>query len=165
MKYSFQKFYWGTDKHTSVLFRPFSNIPKNLTPTVSMVFIASADGVLLVKASRGWGLPGGHIEKGETPVQCAIREVYEEACVKVGSLKLVGGWITKKELQTDDNSAYPDNGAMLLYTANVVRIDPFQPDFETSERKFVNYRDIPKIHDGRSDFYEVSRYVVSEMGY
>lgn len=40
--------------------------------------------VLIVQHSghKGWGFPKGHIEKGETPEQAAVREVEEEVGVK-----------------------------------------------------------------------------------
>ncbi len=44
--------------------------------------------LLLKKATRGvsagkWNGPGGHKEEGETPEQCAIREVLEETGLKI----------------------------------------------------------------------------------
>ena len=40
--------------------------------------------VLLIKHNAGhWGLPKGHIEKGETEVETAIREVKEETNIDV----------------------------------------------------------------------------------
>ncbi len=33
---------------------------------------------LLLRAYRNWDLPKGHIERGETPLEAAIREVREE---------------------------------------------------------------------------------------
>lgn len=34
-----------------------------------------------------WCFPGGHIEKGETPEEAAVREVYEETGVKCKAIK------------------------------------------------------------------------------
>ena len=47
---------------------------------------------LLVRASRdpGWVLPKGHIERGETPEQAAVREVAEEAGISIEITGLAG---------------------------------------------------------------------------
>lgn len=54
-------------------------------PKVGVGVIALRDGkVLLGKrlskshANGKWQFPGGHLEYGETPEQCAVRELYEE---------------------------------------------------------------------------------------
>ena len=36
-----------------------------------------------------WQNPGGHIEQGETPEQCAIREVHEETGIVINPAKLL----------------------------------------------------------------------------
>jgi 8-oxo-dGTP diphosphatase len=37
-----------------------------------------------------WSFPGGHMEWKETPIQCAIRETYEETGLEVTNLKFLG---------------------------------------------------------------------------
>lgn len=52
----------------------------------TLLFILRDGEVLLIHKKRGFGKgkingPGGRIEPGETPRECAIREVQEEVCV------------------------------------------------------------------------------------
>jgi len=52
----------------------------------TLLFVRQADRVLLIRKKRGLGAgkingPGGRLDDGESPLQCAIREVQEELCV------------------------------------------------------------------------------------
>ena len=52
----------------------------------TLLFVRQADRVLLIRKKRGLGAgkingPGGRLDEGESPMQCAIREVQEELCV------------------------------------------------------------------------------------
>jgi 8-oxo-dGTP pyrophosphatase MutT (NUDIX family) len=40
--------------------------------------------------SRGWDIPGGHVEPGEYPEETVRREVYEETGATPGQLYLLG---------------------------------------------------------------------------
>ena len=56
------------------------------TDEATLLFVVEPKRVLLMHKKRGLGAgkvnaPGGRLESGETPEQCAIREVQEELCV------------------------------------------------------------------------------------
>jgi len=55
-----------------------------------------ADRLLLIRKKRGLGAgkingPGGRLDDGESPRQCAIREVQEELCVTPTGVEARGG--------------------------------------------------------------------------
>jgi ADP-ribose pyrophosphatase YjhB (NUDIX family) len=73
---------------------PTAAMPKPITPLVGCdVFVVdAANRVLLVKRSDNgrWALPGGCQDLGETPAECAVREVREETGYDIRITRLLG---------------------------------------------------------------------------
>ena len=54
-----------------------------------------------------WAAPGGHLEFGETPVQCAVRELFEETGIKIPADKFtVVSWT---------NDIFPDKHYITIH--------------------------------------------------
>ncbi len=43
---------------------------------------------LLMKHPRRWDLPKGHVDEGETELQCALRELYEETGISADDIEI-----------------------------------------------------------------------------
>jgi len=61
----------------------------------TLVFVISDGKILLIDKKTGFGKgkvngPGGKLEKGEGPEDCAIRECYEELGIRVRDLRYCG---------------------------------------------------------------------------
>lgn len=61
----------------------------------TLMFIRDRDLVLLIRKKRGLGAgkingPGGRIEPGESPIECAIRETEEELLVTPHNVRAAG---------------------------------------------------------------------------
>ena len=61
----------------------------------TLLFVIKQQEVLLIHKKRGLGAgkinaPGGKLELGETPKQCAIRETIEELCITPINVKSAG---------------------------------------------------------------------------
>lgn len=65
------------------------------TDPATLVFIRQGARVLLIRKKRGLGAgkingPGGRLDPGESPIDCARREVEEELCITPTGLSLAG---------------------------------------------------------------------------
>ncbi len=159
-KYNFPVVYWGVDKSTRAQFAPTDKISENLIVSSCMVCVFNKNGeVLLSKPARGWGLPGGHLEPGETPEECAKREVYEETLVNIENLRLIGTWKIEKVFESEQNRKYPAKTQQLLFVASLDRVDEFVPSHESSDRKLVPIDEIEQYHHNFSSIAEVLRYI------
>lgn len=75
------------------LYQVYSRLTRSATLGVRGLVLNQAGEVLLVEHTyiAGWFLPGGGVERGETTEQAVIRELQEEAGVRViGRPQLVG---------------------------------------------------------------------------
>ena len=66
--------------------------PRNPYPTVDII-IELEKGIVLVRRKnppRGWALPGGFIDYGETAEHAAIREAKEETGLEVRLVRVLG---------------------------------------------------------------------------
>lgn len=65
------------------------------TEVATLLFVIQDEQILLIRKKRGLGAgkisgPGGRIEPGETPAQCAIRETQEELCITPHNVEFCG---------------------------------------------------------------------------
>ena len=63
-----------------------------VVPASAAVILDQAGRVVLIRRGdgRGWSLPGGTMEPGETIDACLVREVWEETGLEVEPVRLVG---------------------------------------------------------------------------
>ncbi|KIL34233.1 ADP-ribose pyrophosphatase [Cohnella kolymensis] len=73
------------------------NPPKHFISAAAIVLNDQNEILLIRGPQRGWEMPGGHVEVGESLAQAAIRETKEEAGVDIEIIRFCGIFQNVKE--------------------------------------------------------------------
>jgi 8-oxo-dGTP pyrophosphatase MutT (NUDIX family) len=113
-----------------------AELPDSERITGAFVLAFKGDELVLTQLKeRGWDIPGGHLERGETPDDAMKRELYEEAGAVIDRFGLLGYEEITLLGDKPANYKYPyPNSYMVFYWAAVSRLDDLQESAETHGR-------------------------------
>ena len=95
---------------------------------------------------RGITIPGGHTESSESPAQCLVREVLEEANATISDPVLLGFIVSDHTANPDFDGRYPLRAAQAVYFARVAAYLEFEEGTEIAARMELPLDDLPRQH-------------------
>lgn len=125
------------------------------TPKVDVRAAVFADNQILLVRERDddlWSLPGGWADGGDTPAECAVREVREESGYQVRVTKLAAVW-------DRDREGHPPLQwhVYKLFFLCELEGGSASASVETSEVGFFPVTDLPPMSEGRVLATQVAR--------
>lgn len=104
----------------------------------SKVILVHENEILLLKTTYGYAytLPGGGIDKGETPLHAALREVREEVGITVHEAHLLLSFTTYEEYKED---------TVYGYYAHVDSKEYILDTFEIDTAEWHSLEELPKL--------------------
>lgn len=135
---------WLPKENTVELLFSTSGLDKQLVCSVFGFVFNEKSQLLLIKKEKGWDIPGGGKEIAEEPNDAVKREILEEASVVVQNVEPIAAnrlTILQDILPESYLRPFPVSYE-IYFRCDVKFIGQFQPNSETSERKFFDLPDV-----------------------
>ena len=144
---------WISPPHRMDVLRT-SELPEGYTVTTAFALAVDADDrTLLTRVDlpgRGWEVPGGHLDEGESPLDAAVRELAEETGLDVPpeQVALVGGQQITRLGTPPADYPYPARAFMAFHA---VRLDHRglptapHPESECGAASWVERSQVPLV--------------------
>ena len=81
---------------------------------------------LLMRHANRWDLPKGHVDPGETEMQCALRELREETGITANDIEITEGFRFESHYQVRSKSGKLLNKTLILFLARLHREVPLE---------------------------------------
>lgn len=98
--------------------------------------------LIIVRNKRGWSIPGGHPELGETMTESLARELEEEAGIKNGYTSKIIGWLKVHDPQNQGREG--KKSVQIRFLVTIKHLPKFVPDDEIFERKTIDMDEFSK---------------------
>lgn len=113
------------------------------------------DAILLVQEThdRGWSLPGGWADIGESPSEGTVREVLEESGYRTRAVKLIG-------LYERDRHAFPPHQWHIwkvVFMCELLEGGPQPLGTETADARFFTRDELPGLRYSRASEWQIER--------
>lgn len=110
-------------------------------PVRAVVVIAVRDGRVLLAdiADRGWCVPSGRVEQGESIEEAARRETFEESGATLGPLTLLGQYVLAREHDSTPVS-------VPTFLADVTSVAPLNGLTESLGVRWAEFDEIPQLY-------------------
>ena len=126
--------------------------------------VMNPEGRILVVSQRGvsWSLPKGHIEKGESPLETARREITEESGItELRFIKKLGEYSRYRLGQNNlDDTSVTKKIILFLFKTNQEKLKP--RDSENPEARWVDKTEVANILTHQKD-REFFRKIILEI--
>ena len=76
---------------------------------------------LLMRHTKRWDLPKGHVDGDETNMQCALRELEEETGIQVEDLKIDDEFKYKDKYVVQYKSGKPKKKKLIIFLAELIQ--------------------------------------------
>lgn len=128
-----------------VVLPPHALKKKKITASVGFVTLEDKpDKYIIVRNKRGWDIPGGHLENGESPLQAFKREIQEETFSKLMP--------KSKLIAVLESTQHPLTGIAVF--KGVCRIDDIKQYTEISGVALVTVEELTDKYFGDKDLLQ-----------